>query len=182
MNVIVPPIENPTNSKSEAVVLPTTEHVFPVIIKLPHEPWKTQIQVSTQEQVQDLRQAIVDQPFAMQYSCFHLEHDGERINDFVELSEVPTVKPNSTLTLVEDPYTEKDARVHIVRIRELIGAAGDRTDTIHGLSAGLSLHDHVLSASINGHGHNGNINSDLDDIANYNFDTQGSIKFLLAPE
>lgn len=132
--------------------------------------------------MQDLRQAIIDQPFAMQYSCFHLEHDGERINDFVELSEVPSVKPDSTLTLVEDPYTEKEARMHVVRIRELVGAAGDRTDTIHGISAGLSLHDHVPGTSTHGQGSNGNSPSDVDDITNYNFDAPGLIKSLLAPE
>ena len=45
---------------------------------------------------------------------------------------------------MEDPYTEKEARIHVVRVRELIGAAGDRVDILHGVSAGLSLHDRVL--------------------------------------
>jgi protein TIF31 len=46
---------------------------------------------------------------------------------------------------VEDPYTEKEARIHLVRIREIIGAAGDRTDTIHGVLAGASLFDDVVA-------------------------------------
>jgi protein TIF31 len=100
-------------------------------------------QLSTQEQVQDLRQSIVETPHTFQYSCFHLEHNGERINDFVELSEVPGLQADSELTLVEDPYTEKEARMHVIRIRELIGAAGDRTDALQGIMAGLSLHDTV---------------------------------------
>jgi len=50
------------------------------------------------------------------------------------------------LTLVEDPYTEKEARLHVVRVRELIGAAGDRTDTLHGVLSGLSLHDSVTAS------------------------------------
>jgi protein TIF31 len=41
--------------------------------------------------------------------------------------------------LVQDPYTEKEARIHLVRIRELIGAAGDRTDITQGVLAGASL-------------------------------------------
>jgi len=49
--------------------------------------------------------------------------------------------------LVEDPYTEKEARVHLVRIRELIGAAGDRTDIVQGVLAGVSLFDGVASDS-----------------------------------
>jgi protein TIF31 len=99
--------------------------------------------VSTQEQVQDIRQSIVDQPHTFQYSCFHLEHKGKRINDFVELSEVPDIMEDPVCTLVEDPYTEAQARMHIVRVRELIGAAGDRTDLVMGIDAGTSLCDGV---------------------------------------
>ncbi|KAI9699218.1 MAG: Intracellular distribution of mitochondria [Bogoriella megaspora] len=105
------------------------------------------IVVSTREQVQDIRQSIVDQPDCLQYSCFHLEHNGERVSDFVELSEVPKIKSGSKLYLVEDPYTEKEARIHFIRIRELIGAAGDRADILHGLDAGLSLYDRTFSQS-----------------------------------
>lgn len=99
--------------------------------------------VSTQEQVQDLRQSIMETPGALQYSCFHLEHKGERINDYVELSEIHGFAAGSGLKLVEDPYTEKEARMHLVRIRDIIGAAGNRVDTLHGISAGLSLHDTI---------------------------------------
>ncbi|KAJ5092775.1 Clustered mitochondria protein [Penicillium angulare] len=119
--------------------------LFQISVKLPHEPHKIQVMVSSQEQVQDVRQSIVELPGTFQYTCFHLEYNGARINDFVELSEVPDLKADSEITLVEDPYTEKEARMHVVRMRELVGAAGDRVDTLHGISAGLSLHD-VISA------------------------------------
>jgi len=119
------------------------ESVFQLTIKLPHTPGETQLMVSTQEQVQDIRQSIVDQPHTFQYSCFHLEHKGKRINDFVELSEVPDIMEDPVCTLVEDPYTEAQARMHIVRVRELIGAAGDRTDLVMGIDAGTSLCDGV---------------------------------------
>ena len=99
--------------------------------------------VSTQEQVQDLRQSIMDSPGTFQYSCFHLEHNGERISDHIELSEVKGFAAGSELRLVEQPYTEKEARMHLIRIRDIIGAAGNRVDTLHGISAGLSLHDTV---------------------------------------
>lgn len=94
--------------------------------------------------MQELRQSIIELPGTSQYTCFHLEFQGIRLNDYVELSEVQGCGAGSELKLVEDPYTEKEARMHVVRIREIIGAAGDRTDTLHGISAGLSLHDFVL--------------------------------------
>ena len=104
---------------------------------------RSYIQVSSQEAIHDVRQSIIELPGTLQYSCFHLEHHGERINDFVQISEVKGLTSNSDLTLVEDPYTEKEARLHSVRVRELIGAAGDRTDTLHGILSGISLHDSV---------------------------------------
>ncbi|KAL5002369.1 clustered mitochondria protein [Aspergillus recurvatus] len=119
--------------------------LFQISVKLPHEPYKIQVMVSSQEQVQDVRQSIVELPGTFQYTCFHLEFNGERINDFVELSEVPGLQADSEIVLVEDPYTEKDARMHVVRLRELLGAAGDRVDTLNGVNAGLSLHDSIAA-------------------------------------
>jgi protein TIF31 len=99
------------------------------------------VQVGPSEQVQDIRQTIVELPGTFQYTCFHLEHNGTRISDFVELTDVPGIGPDSELVLVEDPYTEKEARMHILRVRELIGAAAPRVDVVHGIQAGLSLFD-----------------------------------------
>ena len=137
---------------------------FQITVRLPHPPHKTQtivcgssnssknyaepLQVSTQDQVQDIRQSIIDLPHTFQYSCYHLERNGQRIPEFVDLSEIPGIAPDIDLTLVEDPYTEKDARIHILRIRDLVGAAGDRTDLVQGMQAGISLHDHVLASDM----------------------------------
>ncbi|KAL8825808.1 MAG: hypothetical protein Q9191_004185 [Dirinaria sp. TL-2023a] len=85
-------------------------------------------------------------PEAFQYTCFHLEHNGNRINDHVEVSEVKGLGQHSELRLIEDPYTEREARMHVLRVREIIGAAGNRPDSLHGIHAGLSLHDFVVSA------------------------------------
>lgn len=122
--------------------------MFQITVKLPHKPHKMNVMVSTQEQVQDLRQSIVETPDTFQYTCFHLEHNGEKINDFIELSEVKDLKADSVVTLVEDPYTEKEARMHVVRMRELVGAAGPRSDQLHGILAGVTLHDELFGADL----------------------------------
>ena len=153
------------------------DSIFQVTVKLPHEPFQTQVTVSPQEQVQDLRQSIIETPQTFQYSCFHLEHSGERINDFVELSEVPGLQADSELTLVEDPYTEKEARLHVIRVRELLGAAGDRTDMLQGIMAGLSLHDTV------GLDEAGKpLPEDQSALTDYDFKAPGSAKHLLPPD
>lgn len=97
------------------------------------------LQVSSQEQIHEVRQSLIDLPAAFQYTCFHLEHEGKHLNDFVSLSEVPGLVTRPELKLVEDPYTEREARLHFVRIRELIGAAGDRCDITYGILPGASL-------------------------------------------
>ena len=113
------------------------------------------MKISTQDQAQDIRQSIIDVPHTFQYSCFHLEFNGSRVPEYVDLGEVPGIGPDVELALVEDPYNEKEARLHVLRVRELIGAAGDRTEIIHGIDGGLSLHDQVASTlnsttSVNG--------------------------------
>ncbi|CRK22978.1 hypothetical protein BN1723_012854, partial [Verticillium longisporum] len=119
------------------------EALINLTIGLPQEPHSMTILVSPQEQVHEVRQSIIDLPAAFRYTCFHLEHNGERVNDFIPISEVPGIAENPNVTLVEDPYTEKEARIHLVRIRELIGGAGDRADVVQGILPGLSLLDSI---------------------------------------
>ncbi|CZR54415.1 probable Protein TIF31 homolog [Phialocephala subalpina] len=130
---------------AEGAADPGNETIFPLTVHLPHDPKTMQVMVSSQEAIHDIRQSIIETPGTFQYSCFHLEHKGERINDFIQISEVKDLTPESEIKLVEDPYNEKEARLHVVRVRELIGAAGDRTDTLHGILSGLSLHDSVTA-------------------------------------
>ncbi|KAH6604088.1 tif31 [Trichoderma cornu-damae] len=102
-----------------------------------------QIMVSNQEQVHEIRQSIIDLPAAFQYTCFHLEFQGRKINDFIPVAEIPDLGTEPEFHLVPDPYTEKEARIHLIRIRELIGAAGNRSDASQGILPGLSLYESV---------------------------------------
>ncbi|KAI9167320.1 protein TIF31 [Paramyrothecium foliicola] len=104
---------------------------------------KMHIMVSSQEQVHEVRQSIIDMPSAFQYTCFHLEYRGQKINDFIPIAEIPDLSPEPEFHVVQDPYTEKEARIHLVRIRELIGAAGDRSDISQGVLPGLSLFEAI---------------------------------------
>ncbi|KAH7371643.1 clustered mitochondria-domain-containing protein [Pyrenochaeta sp. MPI-SDFR-AT-0127] len=170
--------DNANGQAEEAAGGQQPDSIFQVTIKLPHEPFEMQMTISTAEQVQDLRQSIIEMPHTFQYSCFHLEHDGQRINDYVELSEVAGLKADSLLTLVEDPYTEKEARLHVIRVRELIGAAGDRTDALHGIMAGLSLHDTV---GLDPAGKPTDDGPEPSPLADYDFKAPGAVARLLPP-
>ncbi|KAL2352864.1 clustered mitochondria-domain-containing protein [Cryomyces antarcticus] len=178
--------ESNGDSNAETGEGQAVDNVFQLTIKLP-DGKDTQIMVSTQEQVQDIRQSIIDLPSTFQYSCFHLEYDGGKIiNDFVELSEVKGLTSESEVRLVEDPYTEKESRIHFVRVRELIGAAGDRTDLLYGIEAGLSLHDSLAeptaahSGSANGNSSKVSTNANHP-MSGYDVEAPGSYKVLLPP-
>ncbi|KAK8117634.1 uncharacterized protein PG998_005915 [Apiospora kogelbergensis] len=147
--------------------------LFPLTILLPHEPHKIHVVASPQEQVHELRQSIIELPAAFQYSCFHLEHDGKRINDFVQISDVEGLGAESEIKLVEDPYTEKEARIHVIRIRDLIGAAGDRTDTLHGIIPGTCLFDAVTASG------EGNDNAKA---SAYSFEAQADVPATILPK
>ena len=106
----------------------------------------------------------------------------------MELSEVKGLGAESTVRLIEDPYTEKEARTHTIRIRELIGAVGDRIDPLHGPCAGLSLHDTVTpSESVDSGRQNGSAErhatpSPLSNpVAEYDFEAPASIRTILPP-
>ncbi|KAI0443406.1 clustered mitochondria-domain-containing protein [Xylaria telfairii] len=162
-----------TGSSEEGTEEDVAEALFPLTITLPHEPSKIHIVVSPQEQIHELRQSVIELPSAFQYSCFHFEYEGERINDFVQISDVKGLGPEAEVRLVEDPYTEKEARIHVIRIRDLVGAAGDRTDTLQGVLPGLSLFDSVTAEA-----------KDLDNVqaSTYDFDAPAKTSTLLPKE
>ncbi|OBT70648.1 hypothetical protein VF21_10261 [Pseudogymnoascus sp. 05NY08] len=159
------------------------ETIFSLTVNLPHKPHKMQLMVSSQEQVHDVRQSVIELPDTFQYSCFHLEHNGERINDFIQLSDVKDLVPESELKLVEDPYTEKEARIHVIRVRELIGAAGDRTDTLQGILSGLSLYDSVTESEAPASEEAAAAKTDgaAHPLADYDFQAAGTLSTLLPP-
>ena len=65
--------------------------------------------------------------------------------------------------------------MHVIRIRELVGAAGDRTDALHGILAGLSLHDTV------GQEAGEKAQREESALADYDFTAPGSVKTIIPP-
>ncbi|KAF5624027.1 TIF31 [Fusarium sp. NRRL 52700] len=170
--------EPETNMEAEAQDVDAgAEALINLTIVLPDaNASKMQIMVSSQEQVHEIRQSIIDLPSAFQYTCFHLEFNGEKINDFIPLSEIPDLGPTPEFHVVEDPYTEKEARIHFVRIRELIGASGDRCDTAQGLLPGLSLFETVATEAVSN-----NESAEESPVQNYDFQAVPSLTELVPP-
>ena len=94
----------------------------------------------------------------------------------------------SEVRLIEDPYTEREARMHVVRIREIIGAAGDRVDALNGVDAGLSLHESVSpwtgsdpASTTKQKSMTAKSTAEANPLADYDFNGPASIRTLLPP-
>lgn len=80
--------------------------------------------------------------------------------------------------MIEDPYTEKDARSHVQRIREILGATGDKSDSLQGILSGLSLHD-TVAGSDNLTETTSKEEDKVHPMKDYEFEAPGSISTLL---
>ncbi|KAK9467064.1 clustered mitochondria-domain-containing protein [Lipomyces arxii] len=125
-------------------------------VKLPHEPFAISIavcncvilahiydlantnQVSIHETFSDIRQSILDLPSTVQYTCFSLWFENSKLNDFLELSSVERIYDGATLELREEPYTDREARAHVLKVRDIIGLVSTKNSLITGLSSGVS--------------------------------------------
>ncbi|PFX18364.1 Clustered mitochondria protein-like [Stylophora pistillata] len=75
---------------------------------------------SLQDNVQDLRQVVLDRPESCYRTCFSLQIDGVRLDDFAELNMIEGLKDESTVKVVEEPYSVREARIHLRRIKDLL--------------------------------------------------------------
>lgn len=62
------------------------------------------MQFSLQDNVQDLRQIVLDRPESCYRTCFSLQMDGVRLDDFAELHMVDGLKDDTTIKVVEGRY------------------------------------------------------------------------------
>ncbi|KAK7207744.1 putative eukaryotic translation initiation factor 3 subunit CLU1/TIF31 [Myxozyma melibiosi] len=112
-------------------------------VKLPHEPGSIRILVSVHETFNDIRQSILDLPSTVQYTCFSLWFNDAPLNDFLELSSVEGIHDGATLELHEEAYTEREARLHVLKVRDVIALSSTKNDPITALSSGLSALESV---------------------------------------
>ena len=59
------------------------------------------LQTSPRENIQDIKQSIMESPDTCANSCFYLAFKGKRVNDYFELGEIEGITPESELELIE---------------------------------------------------------------------------------
>lgn len=114
------------------------EQPYKLTIKAPNGS-TVPIMATAQETIYDLKQVVSESPGTVEYTCFYLTLNNVRLNDYLELGEIEHLEKDSQLEVVEDVYTEREARIHVVRLRDLLSAPVTANPTVAGLDAGASL-------------------------------------------
>eukprot|EP00079_Xenopus_tropicalis_P008751 XP_002932134.2 PREDICTED: clustered mitochondria protein homolog [Xenopus tropicalis] len=109
----------------------STQEMFDVKIQLPSGEL-VDIQVSSKELVQEIIQVLMEHEDSCHRTCFSLQFEGNVLDNFSELKSVEGLKEGSVLKVVEEPYTIREARIHIRHFRDLLKSL-DLTDAYNGV-------------------------------------------------
>ncbi|XP_072164554.1 clustered mitochondria protein homolog [Diadema setosum] len=103
------------------------------------------LQVSPQEMVQEIHQVLMDREDTCHRTCFSLQLDGNVLDNFAELKNIEGLKDGSVIKVVEEPYTVREARIHVRHVRDLLKSL-DPSDAYNGVDCqSLSSLSTVLS-------------------------------------
>jgi protein TIF31 len=94
---------------------------IPVFIKTLAEVGTIQVQVTSLDAVQDVKQFLYETADTCYFTSFDLYLEGQKLNEFTELAQVKGLKPNCTFEMREASYDERSSRLHVRRVREIIG-------------------------------------------------------------
>ncbi|XP_041095955.1 clustered mitochondria protein homolog [Polyodon spathula] len=120
----------------EAELVEVQDATFPVKIQVPGvEPFE--LQVRCRELAQSLLQALGEHEETCQRTCYSLQLQGVALDPLSELGAVEGLTPGAVLRLIEEPYSLRDARVHVAHLQELLRSLDPR-DALRG-KAGRSL-------------------------------------------
>ncbi|KAL0272408.1 UNVERIFIED_CONTAM: hypothetical protein PYX00_005387 [Menopon gallinae] len=90
------------------------------------------IQVSSMELVQEIHQLLMDREDTCHRTCFSLQLDGNTLDNFAELKNIDGLKEGSVIRVVEEPYTIREARIHVRHVRDLLKSI-DPADAYNGI-------------------------------------------------
>ncbi|VDL69047.1 unnamed protein product [Nippostrongylus brasiliensis] len=79
-----------------------------------------EFQINSGEMVQELHQVLLEREATCHKTCFSLQLNGVGLDNFTEIRAIPDLVDGSVLHVVEEPYTMREARVHIRHVRDLI--------------------------------------------------------------
>uniref|UniRef100_A0A5S6QJU7 Clu domain-containing protein n=1 Tax=Trichuris muris TaxID=70415 RepID=A0A5S6QJU7_TRIMR len=94
------------------------------------------VQMGFNELVQELQQILMDGEDTCHRTCFTLKFGDKYLNSYMEIRHIEGLVEGSILRVVEEPYTLRQARIHVRHVRDLLRVP-DTTESFLG-SDGLS--------------------------------------------
>ncbi|XP_069191277.1 clustered mitochondria protein homolog [Procambarus clarkii] len=123
------------------------EYGFTVKIRPPTGD-QFEIQVSSMELVYEIHQLLMDREDTCHRTCFSLHLNGQTLDNFAELKNVEGLKEGSVIKVQEDPYTVREARIHVRHVRDLLKSL-DPIDAYNGVDcASLAFLNAVTQGDI----------------------------------
>ncbi|XP_069471163.1 clustered mitochondria protein homolog isoform X2 [Ambystoma mexicanum] len=122
-------VQEDDGSEQEVIVIQDTG--FTVKIQTPGIE-QFCLQVSPQEMVQEIHQVLMDREDTCHRTCFSLQLDGNMLDNFSELKSIEGLLEGALLKVVEEPYTVREARIHVRHIRDLLKSM-DLSDCFNGV-------------------------------------------------
>lgn len=105
---------------------------FTIKIVSPGVAEPLEISVSAMELVQEIHQLLMDREETCHRTCFSLQLDGVTLDNFAELKSIENLQEGSVVKVIEEPYTMREARIHVRHIRDLLKSM-DPADAYNGL-------------------------------------------------
>ena len=100
------------------------------------------------ELVQEIHQLLMDREETCHRTCFSLQLSGQTLDNFAELKTIEGLKDGSVIKVVEEPYTVREARIHVRHVRDLLKSV-DNSDAYAGVDcASLSFLNAVCQGDI----------------------------------
>lgn len=106
------------------------------------------IQVSSMELVQEIHQLLMDREDTCHRTCFSLQLDGVTLDNFAELKNIDGLKEGSIIKVVEEPYTMREARIHVRHVRDLLKSM-DPADAYNGIDCNSLTFLHTITQGNN---------------------------------
>ncbi|CAG8445698.1 10634_t:CDS:10 [Funneliformis caledonium] len=163
----------------EDTVVEAEEPHFTLTINVSQLPGKTQVLANASELVQEVKHWLTDSPETCIYTCFSLCYKGKRLDDYKELQE-EEITQDCELDLIEEPYTEREARIHVIHVRELLSGPFKQNTSSVGIDPGLSFFTAVSEKATNEQPGKAKENSEVQKtpFMDYDFSAPSLVKFV----
>ncbi|XP_067629085.1 protein clueless isoform X2 [Eurosta solidaginis] len=102
------------------------------------------VQLSSMELVQEIHQLLMDREDTCHRTCFSLQLDGVTLDNFSELKTIEGLKHGSTIKVIEEPYTMREARIHVRHVRDLLKSI-DPSDAYNGVECNSLTFLHTIT-------------------------------------